>query len=336
MLEEANAGGHVLGYGDDSWTARACDAIRDWFGTACEVFFVFNGTAANAIALAGLCRSYHAVICHAEAHVRQDECGAPGFFGGGTQLLALEGAHGRLTPEAVGEAIRSHFPLHAAKPGALSLTQATERGTVYGVEAVAALSEVAHRHGLKVHMDGARFANALVTLGCGPGEVTWRAGVDVLSLGMTKNGGVGSEALVVFNPEVAGEMEYRVKQGGQLASKMRYLAAPWIGLLEGDVWRRHASRANAMAERLEAALGRLPGIRLLHPREANAVFVELPEPVIRTLRAEGWTFYVFEGRTGCRLMCAWDTREEDVDALAAAVRGAWPAGSGGTGGGDSG
>ena len=327
-LAEANSG-HVTGYGDDPWTTRACDRIRELFETDCGVFLVFNGTAANALSLAAICRPYHAILAHQVAHIGCDECGAPEFFSGGAKILSLPGEHGRLRPETVEDAIRSHFPLHASKPAALSLTQATECGTVYTADETAALAEVAHRHGLRVHLDGARFANAVASLGAAPADLTWRAGVDILSLGATKNGALCGEAIVVFDRELARELEYRIKQAGQLASKMRYPAASWIGLLESNAWLRHASHANAMAKRLADLLASLPGAKSLHPCQANGVFLDLPRHVIDGLHALGWHFYVFEGETGCRLMCSWDTQPADLEAfrddafrLAAATSGA--------------
>jgi len=311
-LAETNSG-HATGYGDDPWTARACDLIREWFETDCSVFFVFNGTAANALALASICRPYHAVLCHSIAHVQLDECAAPEFFTSGAKLLPLSGDHGKLTPDTVDATVRDHFPLHSSKPAALSITQATECGTVYTASQIAALAEVAHGHGLSTHLDGARFANAVASLDVAPKAISWQAGIDILSLGATKNGGLTSEAIVVFQPELATELDYRIKQAGQLASKMRYSAAGWIGLLGTGAWLRNALHANTMASRLAAALRRILGIRFLHPTQANGVFVGLPAHAILRLHELGWHFYVFEGETGCRLMCSWDTQPNDVD-----------------------
>lgn len=323
-LEAANVG-HVPGYGDDPWTARACELIRELFETDCEVFLVFNGTAANALALASMVRPFHAVLCHDHSHVHLDECGAPEFFSGGAKLLPLAGEHGRLVPAQVEEAIQAHFPLHSSKPGALSLTQATECGTVYRADDLAALTEVAHRHGLRVHLDGARFANATASLGAAPKSITWQVGVDMLSLGGTKNGGLGCEALVVFNRALALELDYRIKQAGQLASKMRFAAAAWIGLLGSGAWLKHATHANRQAAQLARLLPDRPDVRLLHPCQANGVFVDLPAPAIRKLHACGWRFYVFEGETGCRLMCSWDTTDADLAEFTNDLRAALPA-----------
>lgn len=318
--------GHAPGYGDDSWTRRACDLIRDLFETDCEVFLVFNGTAANALALAALAAPHHAVLCHGHAHVIRDECGAPSFFGGGLQLEPLPGPLGKITPADVEAAVRGHFPLHASKPAAVTVTQATEFGTVYTPAELAALGEACRAHGLGFHMDGARFANAVAALDVAPRELTAAAGVDVLSFGATKNGAAIGEAVVWFNRERAREFEYRVKQAGQLASKMRHLAAGWVGLLEHGAWLRHAAHANRMAALLDDLISPLPGTRRLFPREANALFVDLPAPVIARLHAAGWRFYVFLGETGCRLMCSWDTTEQEVRTFAAAMRAALQAG----------
>jgi len=318
-LSRAN-GGHATAYGADEWTRRAADAIRAAFDCDAAVYFVFNGTAANALALSSICRSTDAVVCHAFAHVNVDECGAPEFFSGGAKLLAVDTPHAKLTPEAVAARAVTPHDEHASRPRALALTQATELGTVYAPQEVRALAALAHERGMKVHMDGARFANAVASLDCAPADVTWRAGVDALSFGGTKNGMPFCEAVVFFDRALADEFARRRKQGGQLASKMRYLAAPWLGMLEGGAWLRHASHANAMAQRLRDAIAGLPGVSLIAPVEANGVFAHLPAPVIAGLHAKGWRFYVFVGDTGCRFMCAWDTTPEAVDALAADVR----------------
>lgn len=319
-LEAANQG-HTPGYGDDPWTARAADLIREVFETDCEVFFVFNGTSANSLALASMCQSYHSILCHNMAHIESDECGAPEFFSNGTKIVALPGQNGKLDPATIQEAVgRRAGDLHSPKPRAISLTQATECGTVYAPQEVGAIGELARSLGLGVHMDGARFANAVAGLGVAPADVTWRAGVDVLCFGATKNGASVGEAVVFFDRTLAREFEYRCKQAGQLASKMRFLTAPWVGLLEDGAWLRHARHANARAVQLEAGLRAIPGVKLLFPREANAVFVELAPSDAEALRERGWKFYTFIGDSGQRLMCAWDTQESDVEAFVADVR----------------
>lgn len=319
---EANHSGHQPGYGDDVWTQRSTDMIRELFQTECDVYFVFNGTAANSLALASMCQSYHSVICTPYAHIETDECGGPEFFSNGSKLLVAEGESatarlGKLTPDAVDALVTKRRDIHYPKPKVVSLTQATELGTVYTVDEVRAIAAVARRRHLKVHMDGARFANAVATLGCHPGDVTWRAGVDVLCFGGTKNGLPVGEAVVFFDRALSEDFAYRVKQAGQLASKMRFISAPWVGLLENDVWLRNARHANAMAQKLHAAIRDIPGVQVLRPPEVNSVFAQLPPHAIDRMYANGWKFYQFIAGGGCRLMCAWDTTDEAVDAFAA-------------------
>jgi threonine aldolase len=310
-LLAANAEGHIAGYGADAWTERACDRLRSLFETDCAVFFVFNGTASNALALAQLCRSYHAVIAHADSHIACDEAGAVGFFSGGASILTAATPHAKLTPSAVEALGASGRGVHSVKPRALSLSQATEMGTVYTGEELIALTETARRLGLKVHMDGARLANAVAALACQPADITWRAGVDVLSFGGVKNGlGVG-EAILVFNKALAAELEWRIKQSGHLNSKMRLMAAPWVGLLESGAWLKNAWHANAMARRLWQGLSQVKGVDLMAPVESNGVFVRMPTRVAERLLAKGWRFYPWGD--GYRLMCAWDTAPETVD-----------------------
>ncbi len=319
-LEESNHG-HAPGYGDDEWTLRATNALREVFETKCEVFFVFNGTAANSLALASLCRSYHSILCHHLAHVETDECGAPEFFSNGTKVLLLPGENGKIQPASIQKTVRARTDLHYPKPRVVSLTQATECGTVYTPAEVGAIGEAAKASGLRVHMDGARFANAVASLGCAPADVTWRAGVDVLCFGATKNGVPVGEAVVFFDPELAHEFDYRCKQAGQLASKMRFLAAPWLGMLENGAWLRHANHANEMAALLETRVRQtLPDARVLFERGANSVFVQLPPKVEAQMHARGWLFYNFIGAGGCRLMCSWDTQSSDIEAFVADLR----------------
>ena len=317
-LAEANRG-HAPGYGDDDWTRAAVDAIRRVFDTDCDVYLVFNGTAANSLALATICRSTDAVICSENAHVNVDECGAPEFFSGGAKLLTAKTPHAKLTPDVVTALARTPHDEHASRPRALALTQATEFGTVYTPAELRALCETAHSRGMKVQLDGARFANAVVSLDCTPADISWRAGVDVLSFGGTKNGLPFGEAIVFFDRALADEFLRRRKQGGQLASKMRFLAAPWTATLKNGAWLTHAAHANAMAQRLARAIERLPGVSFIAPVEANGVFVNVPARAIEAVRANGWRFYSFVGDTGVRFMCAWDTTPEIVDRFAADI-----------------
>jgi threonine aldolase len=310
-LQEANRD-HAPAYGEDAWTGRAADLIRHTFQADSDVYFVFNGTAANSLALASMCQSYHSILCHELAHIETDECGAPEFFSNGTKLLLLPGANGKVAPAAIEHAATRRSDLHFPKPRVVSVTQATEVGTVYSAEELRAISHAARSLGLRLHMDGARFANAVAALDTQPRAITADVGVDVLSLGCTKNGGLMGEAVVFFDRALAREFEWRCKQAGQLCSKMRFVAAVWVGLLQSGAWLRNARHSNAMARLLERRIDELGRVRILFPRQANSVFVVLPDPAIRAMHDRGWRFYTFIGAGGCRLMCSWDTTEQDV------------------------
>ena len=315
---EANAG-HAPAYGDDVWTSRAADAFRRLFETDCEVFFAFNGTAANALALAALCQSFHAVICTELAHVETAECGAPEFFSNGSKLLVAPAPDGKLSVAAVRTIAAAHHDTHYPKPRAVTITQATETGRVYTRAEIADLAATCRELGLRLHMDGARFANACVSLGASPADLTWRAGVDVLCFGGTKNGMAFGEAIIFFDKRLADDFDYRCKQAGQLASKMRFLSAPWIGLIESGAWQRNAAHANACARRLAGQIADCPGLTPVHPVEANAVFVRAPAAMLDAVRAKGWRFYTFADGT-TRFMCGWDADPVQVDAFAADLR----------------
>jgi threonine aldolase len=316
-MEQANKG-HAAAYGEDPWTARAADAFRHLFETKCEVDLVFNGTAANALALSALCQSFHSVICSSVAHVETDECGAPEFFSNGSKLLVAATEQGKLTPNAVRALAKGRSDIHFPKPSVVTLTQATETGQVYSVDEIKALSMVCRDLDLRLHMDGARFANACATLGRPPAELTWKAGVDVLCFGGTKNGMAVGEAILFFDPVLAREFEYRCKQAGQLASKMRFLAAPWVGMLESGAWLANAAHGNACASRLADAIKDVPGVSPMFPVEANSVFLRAPPHLLDGLREKGWRFYTFIGGGG-RFMFAWDADPARVDALAADI-----------------
>ena len=318
-MTEANQG-YANSYGDDNWTARACNALRDFFETDCQVYFVFNGTAANSLALASLCRSYHSVICHEMAHVETDECGAGEFFSNGTKILLVPGAGGKIDPDAVTHVVRRRSDIHYPKPKVLSITQATELGTVYTPAELSAVGELARQHDLRLHMDGARFANAVATLKVSPKVLSWQAGVDVLTFGGTKNGMAVGEAVVFFNRQLAEEFDYRCKQAGQLASKMRYLAAPWVGLIDSGALLKNAAHANHCARLLAQELLSVPEIKLVHPVEANAVFVQLPEPLLEALHNAGWHFYTFIGSGHARFMCSWQTDEAAISSFGQQLR----------------
>jgi len=311
--------GSAPSYGEDEFTAEARRRLAAVSETECEVFFVLNGTAANAIILSALCQRHHAVVCHAMAHVDTDECGAPEFFTGGSKLLTVAGAGGKLRPEDLAPAFHRGSGVHFPRLRVLSLTQATELGTVYTPDEVRRLAEAARARGLFVQLDGARFANAAAALGArgfSPADLSWRAGVDVMSLGGTKNGLLTTEAVVFFNRELAREFDYRVKQSGQLTAKTRFSGAQWAAVLRDGAWLRHAAHANRQAQVLGTGL-QARGCRLLAPVEANAVFVELAPRVVQALEARGWHFYRFVGEHGYRLMCSWNTTDEEVAAFLA-------------------
>ena len=313
-LAEANVG-HAASYGDDPWTLRAADLIRDLFAIECDVYFVATGTAANSLALASLCQSYHAVICHEYAHIETDECGAPEFFSNGTKLLLAKGSGGKIVPSDIDGLVSRRSDVHYPRPRVVSLTQATELGTVYSPDEIGALCGVAKSRHLRVHMDGARFANAVAAIGCDPADLTWRAGVDVLCLGGTKNGLLGGEAIIFFDRSLSHEFVSRCKQSGHLLSKMRFLGAQWVGLLQDGAWLRYAAHTNRMARLLQAALKETAGIDPMFPVQANSVFAELPPTVLAGLRDRHWDLYNFIGVGGTRFMCAWDTQPSDIERL---------------------
>ncbi|MGF1478417.1 MAG: low specificity L-threonine aldolase [Cyanophyceae cyanobacterium] len=309
---EANQGS-APAYGDDEWTQKAADAFRQLFDIDCEVFFCFNGTAANSLSLAALCQSYHSVICHELAHVETDECGAPEFFSNGSKLLLAHGENGKLTPEAVEQVVSKRSDIHYPKPKVISITQATELGTLYSVEELLAIAHVAKKYSLKIHMDGARFANAVAAMNRSPAELTWKSGVDVLCFCGTKNGMAAGEAIIFFDRSLAEDFAYRCKQAGQLASKMRFISAPWLGLLETGAWFRNAQHANDCAAYLEHQLTHV-GIQTSFPRQANTVFIKLPSAVIAELRQKHWQFYTSIG-SGVRFVCTWNTTKARIDEL---------------------
>jgi threonine aldolase len=296
-----------------------CDRIREIFETDCDVYFVFTGTAANALALAQVCQSFRSIICHQNAHIQTDECGAPEFFTGGSKLLLVGGGNGKIDIGQTEALLMRQNDVHSHKPGVISISQATEFGTVYTPDEIAAVAGLAHSYELSVHMDGARFANAVASLNCAPRTITWEVGVDVLCFGGTKNGTAAGELVIFFNKDVSREFDYRVKQAGQLGSKMRFLAASWMGLLMGDVWLRNAQHANRAARQLARQLQRVPKVEVVFPVEANAVFARLDDQVARGIQARGWRFYKFIEPDVYRLMCSWSTTEEQISNLIADV-----------------
>jgi threonine aldolase len=312
----ANAG-FVPSYGEDATTRDVCDHIRALFATDCDVYFSFNGTAANSLALAAMCQSYQGVICAESAHVETDECGAPEFFSNGAKLLLAPQRDGKLDAVGVEHLITRRRDLHYPRPKVVTLTQTTEMGTLYTAAEISAVTRLAKQHGLRTHMDGARFANAIAALDVAPADITWRAGIDVLCFGGTKMGLPIGEAIVFFDRALGEEFSWRCKQAGQLASKMRFLSAPWLAMLENQTWLRHAGHANQMAQRLAQHLGELPGIELL-PTQANGVFVNLSAEAMVRIREKGWSFHTFIGGVA-RFMCSWASTEAAVDHLAADI-----------------
>jgi len=312
--------GPAAAYGADEVTARLQDVFSELFETRCVVQPVATGTATNALALALLSPPYGAIYCTEVAHIHDSECGAGEFFTGGAKIVPLPATHGRLDPAALeyalGVAGRGHTS--RVQPAALSLTEATERGTLYGLDDLRALIGIAKEHGLKVHLDGARFANAVAALGCRPAEVTWRAGVDVLSFGATKNGAMAAEAVVLFDPALTEPLRYRARRAGQVFSKMRFVSAQLERYATGGLWLRLAANANAMAARLAAGLAALGGVELLHPVEINEIFARLPAAMIKGLKARGFGLYD-RGGGAVRLVTAFSTTPEEVDDFLAAA-----------------
>ena len=302
-------------YDGDEWSARLDGAFSQLFETEVRAFWVTTGTAANCLALAALCPSYRAILCHKDAHIEVDEAGAPAFFTGGAKLILLDGPGAKVTPQAIAAACDSIRPdVHQVQPGAVSITNASEYGLVYRAAEVAAIGAVAKERGLALHMDGARFANALATTGESPADVTWRAGVDALSFGFVKNGGLNAEALILFRTELADEIAVRRKRAGHLLSKGRMLAAQILAMLENDLWLDNARAANAAAGTLAKAV---PD-RLIHPVEANELFLRASDEEAANLRAQGADFYEW-GPGQIRFVTSWDSDAQAVDRLATAL-----------------
>ena len=323
-LEKVNDGA-VAPYGEDEITAQTVDRLSELFERKVAAFPVLTGTAANALALGTITPSYGAIFCHEESHLAVDECGAPEFFSGGARLVQLKGNGAKITPDEVSR----HLPLyrrgvHGSQPAAISIAQATEYGLAYTPPEISALADLAHREGMALHMDGARFANALAYLGGTPAEVTWKAGVDVMSFGATKNGALCAEAVVFFNEDLVRDFEYRRKRAGHLLSKMRFVSAQLNAYLADGRWLDWARRANGVARRLAQELGQIPGVELTFPVEANEVFARMPDELIARLRGEGAQFYDWsesqDGRKVVRLVLSCLTPAEDISRFLAVAR----------------
>ena len=311
--------GHTVGYGDDPYTDSAVQKFREHFGSDVEVFFVFNGTAANVLGLQAMTRSYHAVLCTEVAHIHTDECGAPEKFTG-CKLVTLPAPEGKLTVEAVRSVYHGIGDEHHVQPKVIAITQATETGTVYQPFEIKALAEFARANNMFVHMDGARLANAAVALNQNLRQATRELGVDILSFGGTKNGLMGGEAIVFFNRKLAENFKFIRKQGMQLASKMRFIAVQFETLLTDDLWLKSARHANGMAKFLQSELRNNPALEVAYPVEANGVFVRVPREAIARIK-ERYFFYVWNEETSVvRWMCSFDTTEEDILQFAAFVK----------------
>jgi threonine aldolase len=325
-INAANSGS-VASYGGDEFTKKLHIAVSEVFGTEVAIFPVTTGTAANALALSQIVPPFGAVYCHDAAHIVTDECGAPEFFTGGGKTIGFPAADGKIRPEQVASAIAfaADMGVHGVKPGAVSLSQATECGTVYELTEVSSLAALARQHGLPVHMDGARFANALVHLACTPAEATWQSGVDVLSLGATKNGALCAEAVVFFDPARSGDFERRRKRAGHLLSKLRFVSAQLLAYFEGGLWLHNARHANAMASALARGLRNVPGASLLQSVDANEVFVALPETTVAALERQGFGFYRRPQSTpptgvAIRLVTSYATPQAHIDEFVAAAQ----------------
>jgi threonine aldolase len=313
--------GTALGYGGDDYTATLQRHFSELFETAVRVFPVATGTAANALALASLGPSWGNVYCSEVAHINTAEANATGFFGGGLKLVSVGGTHGKIAADPLAETLAGISPgqIHRGQPAAVSLTQATDLGAVYSLDEIRAVAEVAKARGLKLHMDGARFANATARLGCSPAEPTWRSGIDIMSFGATKNGGALCDAIVVFAPEIADIVAVQLRRAGQVWSKMRFASAQLIAYVENGLWLDMARASNRIAARIAAGLRELPGARLLAPVEANEIFLELPSTTMDALETDGFQFYR-RSRSLARFVCRFDTTEAEADALVAALR----------------
>ena len=308
--------GCAIGYGADALTTELNQKLSDVFETKVRVFPIPTGTGANALALAATGSPFGAVYCSPEAHINTSECNAVGFFGGGLKVSPIEGIYGKVCPESIEKnlATAGFGQAHKSQPVAVNLVQATDLGVVYTLDEIRSISDIAHSKGLTVHMDGARFANALAYLGCSPAEMTWKAGVDILSLGVTKNGGLLSDAIVVFNPEIAENIGFHLRRGGMIWSKMRFASAQILAYVENDLWLKLARQSNAAAQRLAIGIHSTPGARLIAPVEANELFVEMSANALDHLARDGVLYYR-RGPQLARFVCRWDTTEVEVDQL---------------------
>lgn len=313
--------GIAASYGEDYYTRSLEDRLSVLFEKAVRVFPVVSGTVANALSLVALTPPYGKIYCHEMSHINTDECGAPEFFTHGAKLIAVQSTNGKIDPGVLQEIVRGKGNVHSAQPATLSLTQSSEVGMVYQLDEIKAIADVAHSNGMHVHMDGARFANALVSLDVSPADMTWRCGVDVLSFGGTKNGCMAAEAVVFLNPDLVGDFAFLHKRAGQLISKMRFVSAQLLAYVTDDVWLRNARHANAMAQKLSQGLEKTPGVELAYPNQANEVFAHLPATLIEQMNQKGFNVNQAEldSTAPPRFVTAWNTTEEEVDFLLSAI-----------------
>lgn len=317
-IEAANKE-HAIAYGDDEYSEAARAIFKKHFGEKAEVYFVFNGTGANVLSIDLMCRSHHAVVCAETAHIFVDECGAPQRIVG-SKLLPIKTTDGKLTPQLVATQLHGFGFEHHAQPKAISITQPTELGTLYSLDEVKALADMAHKYNMYLHIDGARLANAAVSLGCSFKEMTSDLGVDIISFGGTKNGMIMGESCVVLNEKLNNDAKYRRKQMGQLCSKMRFVAAQFIAYLEEGVWERNARHSNLMANRLHESVKNIAGLEIVYKVQANSVFVRMKREAWKTLQNEYFFYDWDEDDNVVRWMCSFDTTEEDIDKFVGTLR----------------
>jgi threonine aldolase len=303
-------------YGNDDWSKILQDKFSEIFEKEVIIYPTASGTAANALALSALSPVFGSIYCHKLSHINTDECGAPEFYTGGAKLVTLEGINGKITPQELSDNIGGVGVVHHTQPSVASITQLCETGEVYQLDEIKEISKTAHKHNLKIHMDGARFANALVSLDVTPAEMTWKSGIDVLSFGATKNGCLAAEAIIFFKPELVGDLPFLMKRSGHLLSKMRFVSAQLDAYISNDVWLRNAKHANKMGKKLSEGLNSNPKIELAYPTHANEVFAKFPRPIIEHLNSEGYKMNEEElDGKAVRLVAAWNTKESDIDEL---------------------
>ena len=319
-LVKANSG-NVDSYGDDKWSESLKKKMSDLFEKDVEVFTAVTGTAANSLALSALTPGFGNIYCHEISHINVDECGAPEFFTGGAKLIALKGAGGKIKAEDLEKNVRGWGVVHNTQPATISITQACETGLVYQLDEILAISELAQNYKMKVHMDGARFANSVATLKKTPAEITWKSGIDVLTFGGTKNGCLDAEAIVFFKPEHVGNFSFLHKRSGQLLSKMRFISAQLERYITDDLWLKNAKHANSMAQVLSKELSNIDGVKLLYQTQSNEIFVNLPENIINNLKKNGYSTYQDElNNNSIRFVTAWNTTKNDIKKLLTIVK----------------